>query len=189
MQQGTKKLQWCEYLKLVFLEILNPLLCWVFANQVTIYMYLYLAMRMCITYMCINFYMPTAIQGGRAIVHWKAEMEMSINSPIHTPRMTLNSENETTVNFKFEVLFVVIASGVLPDDQNHFDELINSMSPESGYFVCQGIPYSMNTIMAFQTKSVRKWDLPFQQLDHKECKIYINFILFEYAISEIQILC
>ena len=35
MQQGIKKLQWCEYLKLVFLEILNPLLCWIFANQVT----------------------------------------------------------------------------------------------------------------------------------------------------------
>ena len=37
MQQGIKKLQWCEYLKLVFLEILNPLLCRVFANQVTYY--------------------------------------------------------------------------------------------------------------------------------------------------------
>ena len=35
MQQGIKKLQWLEYLKVVFLEILNPLLCWVFANQVT----------------------------------------------------------------------------------------------------------------------------------------------------------
>ena len=36
MQQGIKKLQWFEYLKMVFLEILNPLLCRVFANQVTI---------------------------------------------------------------------------------------------------------------------------------------------------------
>ena len=35
MQQGIKKLQWFEYLKVVFLEILNPLLCRVFANQVT----------------------------------------------------------------------------------------------------------------------------------------------------------
>ena len=35
MQQGIKKLQWSEYLKLVFLEILNLLLCRVFANQVT----------------------------------------------------------------------------------------------------------------------------------------------------------
>ena len=32
MQQGIKKLQWFEYLKVVFLEILNLL---VFANQVT----------------------------------------------------------------------------------------------------------------------------------------------------------
>ena len=35
MQQGIKKLQWLEYLKVVFLEILNPLLCRVFANQIT----------------------------------------------------------------------------------------------------------------------------------------------------------
>ena len=34
MQQGIKKLQWFEYL-VVFLEILNTLLCQVFANQVT----------------------------------------------------------------------------------------------------------------------------------------------------------
>ena len=35
MQQGIKKLQWFEYLKVVFLKISNPLLCRVFANQVT----------------------------------------------------------------------------------------------------------------------------------------------------------
>ena len=35
MQQGIKKLQWFEYLIVVFLEILNAELCRVFANQVT----------------------------------------------------------------------------------------------------------------------------------------------------------
>ena len=35
MQQGIKKLQWFEYLKVVFLKILNAELCQVFANQVT----------------------------------------------------------------------------------------------------------------------------------------------------------
>ena len=35
MQQGIKKLQWFEYFKVVFLEILNARLCRVFANQVT----------------------------------------------------------------------------------------------------------------------------------------------------------
>ena len=37
IQQGIKKLQWFEYLKVVFLEILNAELCRVFANQVTYY--------------------------------------------------------------------------------------------------------------------------------------------------------
>ena len=35
MQQGIKKLQWFEYLKVVFIEILNAELCRGFANQVT----------------------------------------------------------------------------------------------------------------------------------------------------------
>ena len=35
MQQGIKKLQWFEYFKVVFLEILNAGLCRAFANQVT----------------------------------------------------------------------------------------------------------------------------------------------------------
>ena len=35
MQQGIKKLQWFEYFKVVFLEILNAGLRQVFANQVT----------------------------------------------------------------------------------------------------------------------------------------------------------
>ena len=35
MQQGIKKLQGFEYLKVVLLEILNAELCRVFANQVT----------------------------------------------------------------------------------------------------------------------------------------------------------
>ena len=35
MQQGIKKLQGFEYLKVVFLEILNAELCRVFANQDT----------------------------------------------------------------------------------------------------------------------------------------------------------
>lgn len=88
--------------------------------------------------------------------------------------MTLSSENKTTVNFKFEVLFVVIVNAVLPDDQNRFDELVNFMSPESGYYVCQGIPYSMSTMMAFQTKSVHKWDFPFQRLGHKDCIMWLR---------------
>ena len=33
MQQGIKKLQWLEYLKVVFLKILNTLLCWVFKTR------------------------------------------------------------------------------------------------------------------------------------------------------------
>ena len=54
MQQGIKKLQWFEYLKVVFLEILNALLCWVFANQVTYYELLLVCICICILYTYIK---------------------------------------------------------------------------------------------------------------------------------------
>ena len=90
------------------------------------------------------------------------------------PRTIICSESKTTVTFKFEVLFVAIVTGVLPDDQNHFDKLISSMCPDSGYFMCQGIPQNMSTMMTFQTKSLRSWDLPFQQLDHKDYIMWLK---------------
>ena len=108
--------------------------------------------------------MKVSIVSGKkwAIVDDKAEIEPSINSPIHSPRMIICSESKTTVTFKFEVLFVAIVTGVLPDDQSCFYELISSMCPDSGYFMYQGIPHNMSIMMAFQTKSLRSWDQPFQ---------------------------
>ena len=50
MQQGIKKLQWFEYLKVVFLEILNLLLCRVFAKQVTYSKYYFVVYPMLNTY-------------------------------------------------------------------------------------------------------------------------------------------
>ena len=50
MQQGIKKLQWFEYLKVVFLEILNAELCRVFAKQVT-YVYALVASYVVLTIM------------------------------------------------------------------------------------------------------------------------------------------
>ena len=49
MQQGIKKLQWFEYLIVVFLEILNAELCRVFAYQVThTHIYIYLHIILCV---------------------------------------------------------------------------------------------------------------------------------------------
>ena len=48
MQQGIKKLHGFEYLKVVFLEILNVELCRVFANQVT-----YMLLK-CVLYLIVH---------------------------------------------------------------------------------------------------------------------------------------
>ena len=120
--------------------------------------------------------MKVSIVSGKkwAIVDGKAEIEPSINSPIHSPRMIICNESKTTVTFKFEVLFVAIVTGVLQDDQSCFYELISSICPDSRYFMCQGIPRNMSIMMAFQTKSVCSWDQPFQRLHHKDCIMWLK---------------
>ena len=107
---------------------------------------------------------------------WQAKMEASINSPVHKARLIMSSESETSVQFKFEVLFVAIFSGVLPNDRNHFNEFVQLLCSGSGYFICQGIPYSTINSMAFQMKSLRKWEFPLQRLDHKDCVLWLKSI-------------
>ena len=100
-------------------------------------------------------------------------MESSIDLPVYSSRMIITVSAEDTVSFKFEAMFVIIANGVLPADRDRFHELVRSLCPESGYFLCEGIPYEMATLMDFQTKSMRKWDFPFQRLDHKNCDMWM----------------
>ncbi|XP_065918300.1 uncharacterized protein [Dysidea avara] len=117
----------------------------------------------------------SCVLGGRrwAIVRGKPSMESSIDLPVYSSRMIITVSAEDTVSFKFEAMFVIIANGVLPADRDRFHELVRSLCPESGYFLCEGIPYEMATLMDFQTKSMRKWDFPFQRLDHKNCDMWM----------------
>lgn len=112
--------------------------------------------RLSESFSLLKFNVKVSIVSGKkwAIVDGKTEIEPSINSPIHSAGMIICSEYKTSVTFKFEVLFVAIVTGVLPDDQNCFDELICFMCSDSGYFMCQEIPHNMSTIMTFQTKSL-----------------------------------
>lgn len=101
-------------------------------------------------------------------------MALSIDSPIYTPRMVISVNAENVVCFKFEALFITIAKGVLPADQNQFYKYIQSLCPDSKYFICEGIPYEMVTLMDYQTKNMRKWDFPFQRLDHNNCEMWVQ---------------
>ena len=78
--------------------------------------------------------------------------------------------------FKLEAMFVTIAVGALPADRTRFHELVQSLCPKSGYFMCKGIPYEMATTMGYQTRSLCKWDFPYKRLDHKECEMWLHSI-------------
>ena len=108
-----------------------------------------------------------------AIACGEPNMESSIDTPVHSPRMIISVNAESKVSFKFEAMFVTIADGALPADHKKFHELAQSLCPESEYFLCEGIPYEMATLMGYQTKSLRKWDFPFKRLDHNNCDMWL----------------
>ncbi len=104
-------------------------------------------------------------------------MEPNLQTPLYSSRMVITSENETSISFKFEVLFTTIVSGIIPANLNHFHDLVNSLNPDSGYFVCQGVPRDVSALlMNCTTKSACTWGLPFGRVDHKECPLWLMAI-------------
>ena len=69
MQQGIKKLQWFEYLKVVFLKILNTLLCWVFANQVTFCVCVHACVCVCVITVQVQSVVYQRRQTPRVSIH------------------------------------------------------------------------------------------------------------------------
>ena len=73
-------------------------------------------------------------------------------------------------------MFLSVNNGVMPSDEQEFYDLVSSMLPDSGYFFCQGMPTGMDSVMGFQTKSLHQWGIPFNQLDHKSCPLWLKGI-------------
>ena len=73
-------------------------------------------------------------------------------------------------------MFLSVNNGVMPSDEQEFYDLVSSMLPDSGYFLCQGLPTGMDSVMGFQTKSLRQWCIQFNRLDHKSCSLWLKGI-------------
>ena len=97
MQQGIKKLQWLEYLKVVFLEILNPLLCRVFANQVTIvkgqiiYMYMFHFGLLVLLEICMQSQQVTTIIACKFKLDYWQLIGRLLAANFSTPCLTLST--------------------------------------------------------------------------------------------------
>ena len=81
--------------------------------------------------------------------------------------MIINVDNESLVSFKFEVLYIPLFSDCLPSDSTHFHELMKTLLPESGYFMCQGLPSEVSSQMTFKTLSACFWGIPFGRVDQR----------------------
>ena len=51
-----------------------------------------------------------------------------------------------------------------------FDDLMQSMLPDSSYYLCPGMPLNLVEKCTFEAKNARKWMSPFQRIDHTECE-------------------
>ena len=109
-----------------------------------------------------------------AIIHRGLRMEFSSPTPLHNPRAVIIADSDTLVTFKFEVMFIPQVCGQLPEDNMRFHELLQTLLPGSGYFLCQGLPSDVASLMTYDTKSSRRWGLPFGRVDHQECPLWVK---------------
>ena len=82
-----------------------------------------------------------AVHDGRTwgIIRGGIGIEPNIQTPLHNPRIVICSESNSSVTFKFEAAYVLLVCGRLLEDNEHFHELVQTLLPESGYFLCQGL--------------------------------------------------
>ena len=106
-----------------------------------------------------------------AIIHGEmtTATPISTRAPIHNPRMIVQAlHNDTDIKFTFEANFTTVSSGRVSDDT--FDDLMQSMLPDSSYYLCPGMPLDLVEKCTFEAKNARKWMPPFQRIDHTECE-------------------
>ena len=117
-----------------------------------------------------------AVHDGRTwgIIRGGIGIEPNTQTPLHNPRIVICLESNSSVTFKFEATYVPLVCGHLPEDNERFHELVQTLLPGSGYFLCQGLPSDVASLMVYDTKSARKWGLPFGRVDHKECPMWLR---------------
>lgn len=94
------------------------------------------------------------IQGGTRI-------ELNSQTPVHNPRLIICCDVYSSVTFKFEVLFLPHVCGHLPEDSDRFYAVLQTIVPRSGYYLCQGLPSEVASLMTYDTKTARRLGLPF----------------------------
>lgn len=93
-----------------------------------------------------------------AIVNGGLTLNSPLTTPVSNPRMVITAPCYPTsldpdISFTFEAHFVPIKSGVVGDA--HFDELIQSLHPDSRYFLCEGVSQEMADNITFEVNNLR----------------------------------
>lgn len=97
--------------------------------------------------------------------------------PQFCPRLVLHAQSDGTVEFVLDVQSVVAHRGTLPKDRTLMHDLIASLDPNSGFYVCGGLSERMQKRIGeygLQMRGLRRWGFPFQRVDHQECDLWIK---------------
>lgn len=91
--------------------------------------------------------------------------------PTSNPRMIVRLElGGSDITFKFDVNFTTLQSGLVTEAA--FQELLQTLQPNSGYCLCPGLPQSTTERLTFKVRWARKWGFPFARVDHQKCKMW-----------------
>ena len=102
---------------------------------------------------------------------------LTLNSPLSTPipnpRLVLTApdNNVSEISYTLEAHFIPVKSGSVRDAE--FNELLQSLLPGSGYYLCEGITPEVAADITFEAKNLRRWTHPLCRVDHQQCLMWV----------------
>ena len=112
------------------------------------------------------------------IVEGSVVVDQTSNRPIHNPRMIIAAEmtsKPSMMSYQFQANLLTLSSGLLPENDHEFYELLDTLHPFCGYAVCCGLPKDVcDELETIQSKNTRKWGLPFGRVDHYDCLLWFQ---------------
>lgn len=115
-----------------------------------------------------------------AVIHGPLFLREGLDMPLHNPRMLVTDETEITLqthnlSYQFQINLLTHSCGQLPDKNEEFFQLLDTLHSSSGYTICNGLPKDVcSEIQFFNTRNARAWGIPFGRVDHKDCLMWFR---------------
>ena len=116
-----------------------------------------------------------------AVIEGPLFLSEDLDMPLRNPRMIVTAEatlQTHNLSYQFQTNLLTHSCGHLPEKNEDFFQLLDTLHSSSGYTFCCGLPKDVCTEIQFfntpGTRSARAWGIPFSRVDHKDCLMWFH---------------